>query len=274
MPRGRGCIQLLTLMLVVLVGAPPAWDQPDATDEGRDVRDKATTIYVDVQTSSWKPRGRVLYDVEGSIRSKLSDAGLEVVRVPDHPRDFVLSVEYHESRGEQYAINSYGTIITCTFTLSHEEDGSVFAMTIDESSRPSRRGTPPYLEALQRFQTNPYYYFLGHIVAGRLQSQLNRVDALVAGLRAHALQQIKEESSSSEVNNPHTMQPSDKVYGAEASLRAVEELGRLQHTDAIPVLITLLEYPDARVQAKTRQVLESMEAKRDPAADSSSSSPS
>lgn len=277
MPNGQGSSRVLNriVLLVVLVLLGTSLSAAHS-DNRTSAHREAGPIYVDVQTSSWKPRGRVLYDITGSIRSKLSEAGLDIVRTSEEPRDLVLSVAYQESQGEQYAINSYGTIITCTFSLSYDGRHPIFDMTIEESSDPSHSGTPPYLDALERFQTNPYYYFLGPIVAARLQSQLDPVDGLVAGLRQEAIKGIEQASSSSSSENKyqHTMQPSDMVYASEASIRAVEELGRLHHTEAIPVLLTLLEYPDPRVQAKTREVLKALEARTSPAPRPSHGSPS
>lgn len=275
MPTGDRSMRIIHLILLVLLGTTPASGHSDNRSSLHANRE-AGAIYVDVQASSWKPRGRILYDITGSIRSKLSDAGLEVVRTSDQERDLVLSVAYRESQGEQYAINSYGTVITCTLSLLHEGHQPIFGLTIEESSHPSAHGTPPYLDALERFQTNPYYFFLGPIVAGRLRSRLDPVDGLVDGLRQQAIQAIKQANSSSdsESNYTHTMPPADKVYASEAAIRAVEELGRLKHTEAIPVLLTLLEYPDPRVRAKTREVLESLEARTPLATDPSHGSPS
>ena len=54
------------------------------------------TIYLEVERSTWKPRGRHLYDVESSIRVQLTSMGFQAVRGREEPHDLTLQVSYRE----------------------------------------------------------------------------------------------------------------------------------------------------------------------------------
>ncbi len=73
------------------------------------------TIQVVVQTSTWKTRGRLLYDVEGSILKKLSLAGLRTIQDKKKSHQYQLVVQYEEERGAQYGVELWGTIIHASF---------------------------------------------------------------------------------------------------------------------------------------------------------------
>lgn len=118
-----------------------------------------------------------------TIRTSLASAGFTVVRNPTDSHGLTLRVDYREVRGKQYRFDVYGTDITCVIRLEHPELGSLLDMTIRESSATLESGTPPYLEALERFQTNPYFYFLGDLVRARIATHLDMTSVLLQSLQ-------------------------------------------------------------------------------------------
>ena len=132
----------------------------------------APSVYVDVVAETWKTRGRLLYDIEGSVLRKLASSGFRFVRHQDERHELTLVVRYQEERGEQYDINAYGTVIHGKFHLDSPQSESAWQFTISETSNNSISGPPPYLDALEKFETNPYYFFLGDILRGHIQEDL------------------------------------------------------------------------------------------------------
>lgn len=66
-------------------------------------------IYLDVQASTWRPRGRVSFGIVPSVRMKLASAGFAVTQAPESPHGLILTVDYREERGKQISLNLYGT---------------------------------------------------------------------------------------------------------------------------------------------------------------------
>ena len=130
---------------------------------------EAQTVFVDAYISTWKPRGVMYWDVQGSLMTKLAEVGFTIVREKSEPHDLILRVDYEERRGHAFAVNRYGTIIEGTFQVVHQAEGPLFAIHVIENSEPSVMGTPPYLDVLHNFLSNPYYHFLGEIVRGEIQ---------------------------------------------------------------------------------------------------------
>ena len=69
-------------------------------------------VYLDVQASTWRSRGRISFGIEPILRMKLTSAGFTVTQDPGQPSDLTVRVEYREERGERIAVNLYGTDIT------------------------------------------------------------------------------------------------------------------------------------------------------------------
>ena len=228
----------------------------------------AKTIYMDIAFSTWMPRGKSLADVAPSLRTSLASAGFTVVRNPTDPHELTLKVDYREGQGKQYKFDMYGTDITCVIQLEHPEFGSLLNMTIRESSANPESGTPPYLETLQRFQTNPYFYFLGDIIKGFVVSRRDTTGSLIESLQRL---QVKEEpkivSPIDELPSAASTLPTfETLYAGLAREKTIQELGRLQDPRAVPVLIALLEHSDPSVRLASVRALESIrEAKSRPA---------
>ncbi|RMH09263.1 MAG: HEAT repeat domain-containing protein [Nitrospirae bacterium] len=209
------------------------------------------TIAVQVEARTWKPRGRLLYDIEGSVRVKLADAGFHVVRTAREPHGLTLTVLYQETKGEPYGINQFGTVITGTFRLAHHMRGTLLELTVQETAKPSISGPPPYLDALQNFQTNPYYYFLGDILWGHVNKQWDVTTVFLHALRKSSqrkAQEIEDPDLSRFTRPDHTMISPHEVFAPIAIKHTIQELVKLQESRVIPLLYALLKYPNVYVQ--------------------------
>ena len=119
------------------------------------------TIQVVVKASTWKTRGRLLYDIEGSILKKLSLAGFQMVHDPKKVHQYQLVVQYEEERGAQYGVELWGTTINGTFFLRGGGMAQPIKWEIHETSTNTVSGPAPYLDALLKFETHPITSFWG-----------------------------------------------------------------------------------------------------------------
>jgi hypothetical protein len=181
---------------------------------------------------------------------KLNAAGFTVVQNRTDPHELTLTVEYREDRGKQFPIDLYGTDITCAITLEHVQQGRLLRLTIRESPTYADRDTGPYIEVLHRFETNPYFYFLGDLVKGGSVSRLDVTGSLVQGLQRLVDDEPHRTSSAAETDsNPaNPMLASDVFFARQARDNAIIELGRLKDPRAIPLLTKLLEHRDRLVR--------------------------
>ncbi len=232
--------------------APVGWAEELAlTDEQYEVVKRANILFVTVRSSTWMPRGHTLYDARATLRAKLATAGFTIVPDKSQPHELILRMEYREERGQQIRFDMFGTDITGEIFLEHVTLGPLLQVTIRESSSEVVFGTPPYLDALQKFETNPYYYFLGDIVRARITSRQDTTGGLIHGLRRMA-QKAPERGDQQEQLSMH---PTDELYAPDARENAIRELGRLKDPRAVPVLTALLEHGDQKVRMRSAESL-------------------
>ena len=253
-------VSLLSCMAVacLLSGAPvvPA-AEPILTDEQLQLLSRAKTIYVDVAATTWMRRGRTLSDVGPSLRTKLAAAGFTVVRNQTDRHDLTLKVLYREEQGRQYRIDTYGTDITCAVQLEHAGIGPLLNLRIEESSTYPETGTPPYLEALEKFVANPYFYLLGDLVKGRVVSRSDTTGALIEGLQRLA---AHEPMKSDPLKGEFLMSSDEVMFFASARENVIQELGRLKDPRAVPILTKLLGHSERRVRLLSVRALTSISA--------------
>ena len=222
----------------------------------------AKTIYMDIAFTTWMPRGKTLADVAPSLRTSLASAGFTVVRNSTESHDLTMKVDYAEKRGEQYKFDMYGTDITCVIQLGHPELGSLLDMTIRESSANPESGTPPYLETLERFQTNPYFYFLGQFVRASITSRPDRTGVLLQSLQ----RLIDNEHRRTDMHAPdqgdgmlETVH-GETLYPQLVRENTIRELGRLKDPQAVPLLTTLLGHGNRQVRLLSVRALGAIRA--------------
>ena len=219
------------------------------------------TIQVVVEASTWKTRGRLLYDIEGSILKKLSLAGFQTIHDPKKPHQYQLVVQYEEERGAQYGVELWGTTINASFFLRGAGMAEPVSWEIHETSTNSVSGPAPYLDALLKFETHPHYFFLG----STLERMTNGV-----GSQPHALMQavtefvavvyptIDEVIPQDGVRiQDHFMDNSGRVYQEVALQRALDELVHQNISDETlaPIAERLLESTDPHSRIRAVKIL-------------------
>ena len=216
----------------------------------------ANTIYVDVQATTWKTRGRLLWDAPADIRAKLIAVGFEIVREKTQPHALTLTGSYEETRGRQFGINRYGTVLTGTFRIEHHEKGPLFEITIQERAELTPSGTLPYLDSLHNFLTNPYYHFLGEIVDGQIHRNQDAHRVFLKGLRAKVVHEAVPEVSENSDWLPegiHSMQQAHTLYEPVAARRTIGEFVRTEDNSIVDLLPDLLNHPDVYVKVRSVQ---------------------
>lgn len=210
-------------------------------------------IYLDVQASTWRPRGRVSFGIVPSVRMKLASAGFAVTQAPESPHGLILTVEYREERGKQISFNLYGTEIMCVILLDHPQQGRLLSVKIHESPVYAGLVTAPYVEVVEKFQANPYFYFLGDLIRGRIDAHLDTTGALIQALDRHVDRERHPRAVTplDTLESPaETFSDLDLHFAGLARENAVEELGRLKDSRAIELLKSLMFDSDPRTRLR------------------------
>jgi hypothetical protein len=223
--------------------------------------DEQPTIQVIVQASTWKTRGRLLYDIEGSILKKLSLAGFQAIRDTKKPHQYQLVVQYEEERGAQYGVELWGTTINATFFLRGTGMAETLRWVIRETSTNTISGPAPYLDALLKFETHPHYFFLGAMLKRMTKGVSSQPDALTQAVTEFVLvvyPTIDDAVTDDGVRiQDHFMDNSRRVYQEVALQRALDELVHQDISDdrLAPIAERLLESADPHSRVRAVQIL-------------------
>jgi hypothetical protein len=182
---------------------------------------------------------------------KLTSAGFAVTEDPETPHDLTLTVDYREERGKPISISLSGTEITCVMFLDHPQQGRLLYTKIHEKPRYAELVTAPYVEVVEQFQTNPYFYFVGDLIRGRIDADLDTTGALI-----QAVDRQFDRERHPRVATPldtlespaETFPDLDLHFADSARENAVEELGRLKDPRAIELLKTLMFHSEPRTR--------------------------
>ncbi len=221
-------------------------DRAVSTEDAQVLRE-VKRIYVDVSFSTWMPRGHTLADVAPVIRTRLIKAGFTVVREKKESHDLLMTVDYREEQGREIRFDYYGTDITGVFKVEHPTLGPLLGFTVQASSPYPPTGAAPYLDALHRFDTNPYYFLIGDIVAEKVRQGSDLTGGLVRGVTRLSGEQSTAGDPSA---GTHTMQSGDTFYGPAALVNAIAELERIKDPRAVPAFTAALQHYDPKVRAK------------------------
>lgn len=118
----RGCAGWLCFCLAALIFFPStiqAGTNAFLLSSSTNLSQEEPAILVETKTSTWMPRGRNLQDAGPLVREKLSRAGFLIKTEQGDPPILSLRVNYQETRGLQYTLDSFGTKITCAVELIH-----------------------------------------------------------------------------------------------------------------------------------------------------------
>ena len=201
-------------------------------------------LYLDLDVSTWRPRGRISFGIAPTLRLKLASAGLGVTQDPVTPHDATLKVEYREERGKQISVNSFGTDITCLVRLDGPQDEQT-PLVIHESPSYTDLVNAPYVEVVEKLQANPYFYFLGDIVRERMQTNVDTTGALILALDRQFDRELHPQPVTplDTLASPgETFPDLDALFSAAAQQNTVEELGRLKDSRAVDLLERLTSH--------------------------------
>ena len=222
------------------------------------------SVYVDIHEHTWKSRGRIFYDIKGSLFRKLTAAGFTVVRNEQEPHVYTLSVRYIEEKGAPYAVTKYGTVLRANFSLFRDSAKPLWSLRISEFSENSVTGTPPYLDVLQKFDTNPSFFFMGGLLRIFLEKNLLTEQALPVLLQQVAFTRSMSVENSQRTDrfheSDHSMEGPHELYLPTAILRSIQELVRCEGRQAIPTLTRFLKDPHEEVRAGASKALSVLEA--------------
>lgn len=243
--RGAGWFGLCIIVLALFPSMIQAETVSSVSEHSADSSQEGESIVLEAKTSTWMPRGRNLQDAAPLVRGKLSAAGFLIKTEQGDPPILSLQVDYQETRGLQYTLDSFGTKITCAVELIHPTRGTLWKILVHESSGHHTYGTPPYIVALQKFQTNPYIYFLGDIIKGRALEGLDISQSLIQGFRR--LMKAKK-AAVDPLLNPHSMEEAESSYALQAQAKALTELGLIKDPSAVSFLREVLNHSDQNLR--------------------------
>src|SRR5690348_8191246 len=177
-------VRLAILLLIFGLGRAVVANAAQETVGRQAMAAGERVLYLDLDASTWRPRGRISFGIAPTLRLKLVSAGLRVTQDPATPHDATLKVVYREERGKQISVNSFGTDITCLVRLD-DPQAEPLSLVIHESPSYTDLVNAPYVEVLEKLQANPYFYFLGAIVRERMQTRVDTTGALIRALDRH-----------------------------------------------------------------------------------------
>ncbi|RMH31488.1 MAG: HEAT repeat domain-containing protein [Nitrospirae bacterium] len=257
-PSFWGCVIRAIGIAMTLLSLNPERGENCALAAERSHAATLGTVALQIEASTWKQRGHIIYDIEGSIRKKLINAGFKVLRDAVAPYDHLLTVTYRETRGAEYAFNAFGTVITCRFQFLIHPSQPMMDFQVMETSTNSVSGTPPYLDAVHRFETNPYYFFLGDILAGSVLKSLNLREALLWAVERHlsAFRQIQDPDDRALERSEHYMMSSQEFYRPFAIRRTIQLFIEANDPAMVPLWQALIHDPDPMVRIQAIEMVE------------------
>ncbi|RMH02862.1 MAG: HEAT repeat domain-containing protein [Nitrospirae bacterium] len=192
--------------------APAAQAESQASEMGHPIR----TIYLTGAASTWLNLPQPPYNAMVTVKIKLKEAGFHVVMDPQLPHDAVMTVVYQERPSGQFRILEEATAVRVDVRLIREGQGVLYARTIVANPSPVPVGGL-YWGTIHNLESDPYFFYLGELVKGWVDTRADAVTVLMAMLR----RPYRAEGSFPEESH------------GEATLRklarqhAIEELGRV-----------------------------------------------
>lgn len=247
-------MRVLFLGSVLLVGVTAALSstaQDTSIDPTAVGFGEQPVIYLDVHASTWRARGRVSFALTPALKSKLTSAGFAVTQDPETPHDLTLTVDYREERGRPISLELSGTEITCVVALDDPQRGRLLAITIHETPTYAELVTAPYVEVVEKFQENPYFYFLGDLIRGSVEDHLDITGALIQALAQQLDRELHQRVPTpfdTLLSPAETFPDLDLHYASRAQENAVQELGRLKDSRAIALFERLMLHSDPQIR--------------------------
>lgn len=238
-------LQLAILLLILGLSRAVVANAEQETVDHQAMAAGERMLYLDLDASTWRPRGRISFAIAPTLRLKLASAGLGVIEDPATPHNATLKVEYREERGKQISVNSFGTDITCLIRLDDQQDEQTLSLVIHESPSYTDLVSAPYVEVVGKLQANPYFYFIGDIVRERMQTHVDTTGALIRALDRQFDRELHPQPVTpldTLVSPGETFPDLDALFEAAAQQNTIEELGRLKDSRAVDLLERLTSH--------------------------------
>ena len=112
--------------------------------------------------------------------------------------------------------------------LDNPPRGNPWELKISEASSNLISGTPPYLDALDKFQSNPYYFFVGEILRGGLEKGLDPRAGLIYALELALSVEMSRPREAGSIGRDagshlHSMDSEREFYETKAMRRAIDD---------------------------------------------------
>jgi hypothetical protein len=227
----------LSLALAGWLAAAGGWiastAQADPSIEQRNQLKAVRTLLLSGEASTWLDLSTPPYNAFITVKMKLERAGFAVVSDPSQPHDARVILRYRESPGREYPRMQQGTTISCDLSLVHAAAGTLWTHRFEASTTwPTPVGSL-YWDAVQNLEEDPYYYYMGDLIRGRLSIQQDAVAVFSETLKQPPLALPADGSGS-----PITGQV---AANQRARVNAIGELGRLKDRRALETLWHLVD---------------------------------
>jgi hypothetical protein len=229
--RWEGRSLSLGLVAILVLAPTPALPGLGQPAEPVD-RPPVTTILLAGEVHTWLDLGEPPYNAPITIKMKLERAGFRVTLDPDEAYEAVLVINYNETAGREYRALEMGTDIVCDLSLIElavDRERPVLTIHVTEgTSWPTAIGSL-YWDAVQNFEENPYYYYLGDLVRAWLADREGAVEVFRRMVLRPAPEPAPEQGAGTQASG-HI------VAHAGARKNALLELGRQKDPRLLPTL--------------------------------------
>ena len=252
----------VVLIAATLLDAPPAPAHmpasPHVAKDWKESPASTTRILITYHRRTWLELPDPPYPAAVAIKLKLERVGYIVTLDPEQPHDALVVMEYKETPGRYYERLEQGTKITCSLRLHESGDLSVepqLSYLLEAETSWPQPVSSLYWDAVQHLEENPYYYYFGELVQGRLAHERDPVDVFSVVLRQPPL-------SVSTAGESDPLSARIAANG-EGRRRAIRELGLLKDSRALDVLWYLAEHS---IRTERKAAVEAMGDLGDPSA--------
>jgi len=140
------------------------------------------TLFLTGTASTWLNLPQPPFNALITVKTKLQEAGFQVVLDSATPHDATMDIQYKEMPNGQFQILSQGTKLSLQTRLHHPQMGEIFSRKFFASTNPIPLKSL-YWDAVQNLEEDPYFFYFGEIVKGQLWGQQQASSVLMHMLR-------------------------------------------------------------------------------------------
>jgi len=223
------------------------------------------TVKIKATSSTWR-EGEEPYDIYIAVKGKLEEVGFEVVPEESDSFDATLFADYNEKEGLKYTLGDTGTSIRCNLRLCDKTDNLLFEREISAYT-PNwvELGRSLYEEAVEDFESEPYFKYLGDVIATKFGVG-DEVSVLISALKDKN-SNVREKAASAlgKIGDERAVEPLIQALKDEDSDvrgRAADALGNIGDGRAVEPLIHALKDEHGNVRNNAADALGNIGDKR------------